>query len=68
MLKNNLTLQFHQVSSSGSLYPPQAQFTLRLRNADQMILIYAASIIIMLKLFQGFKNSKVIHYLRYVRD
>lgn len=68
MLKNNLTLQFDQVSSSGGLYPPEAQFSLRLRNADQMMLIYSASIIIMLKLFQGLKNSKVIHYLRYVRE
>lgn len=67
MLKNHLTLQLHQISSSGSLHPSKAQFSLRLRDADQMILIYAASIIIMFKLFQGLKNSKVIHYLRYVR-
>ena len=39
MLKNNLALQFDQVSSSGGLHPPQAQFSLRLRNADQVILI-----------------------------
>lgn len=68
MLKNDPTLQLHQISSSGSLNPLEAQFSLRLRDPDQMILIYAASIIIMLKLFQGLKNSKVIHYMRYVRE